>query len=55
MAHLVQIGKDFHNHTIGFLETLHAFRFFSAASAPHVKPWHDTFLNCEDHQRWYQP
>jgi hypothetical protein len=50
MAHLLQIGKHLDNHTIGLLEALHTARFCSAASAPHVKPWHDTFPNCENYQ-----
>jgi len=48
MAHLVQIGKDLHDDTIGLVEALRTFWFSSAASAPHVKPRH-TFLNCEDY------
>ena len=52
MAHLVQIGKDFHYQTVGLLEALRTFRFFSASSAPHFKPRHDTFPRCEDYQRY---
>jgi len=29
---------------------LRTFRFCSAVSASHVKPWHDTFPNCQDYQ-----
>jgi len=51
MPRFVQFGKDLYNHTIGLLEALHTLQFCSAASAPHVKPWHDTFPNCENYQR----
>src|SRR5262252_1244427 len=44
MARLMQVGEGLHHHTIGFLEPLRAFRFCSAAPAPHAKPCHDTFV-----------
>jgi len=42
MARLMQVGERLHNYTIGLLEPLRAFRFCSAAPAPHAKPCHDT-------------
>ena len=50
MARLMQVGERLHNHTIGLLEPLRAFRFCSAAPAPHAKPCHDspsTFLDLD--------
>src|SRR5215472_11101233 len=44
MARLMQVGEGLHYHTIGLLEPLRAFRFCSAAPAPHAKPRHDTFV-----------
>ena len=38
----MQVGECLHHHTIGLLELLRAFRFCSAAPAPHAKPCHDT-------------
>src|ERR1700746_459433 len=38
----MQVGECLHHHTIGLLELLRAFRFRSAAPAPHAKPCHDT-------------
>src|SRR5690349_5197069 len=38
----MQVGECLHHHTIGLLELLRAFRFCSAAPAPHTKPCHDT-------------
>ena len=43
-ARLMQVGECLHHHTIGLLEPLRAFRFCSAAPAPHAKPCHDTFV-----------
>jgi hypothetical protein len=42
MVRLMQVGERLHNHTIGLLEPLRAFRFCSVAPAPHAKPCHDT-------------
>ena len=39
----MQVGERLHNHTIGWLEPLRAFRFCSGAPAPHSKPRHDSF------------
>jgi hypothetical protein len=41
MARLMQVGERLHDHTIGLHEPLCAFRFCSAAPAPHPKtmPW----------------
>src|SRR6516164_8327539 len=40
MARLMQVGECLYHHTIGLLEPLRAFRFCSAAPAPHAKPCH---------------
>jgi len=45
MARLMQVGECLHHHTIGLLGPLRAFRFCSAAPAPHAKPGHATFLD----------
>src|SRR6516225_6840134 len=42
MARLMQVGERLHNYTIGLLEPPRAFRFCSAAPAPHATPCHDT-------------
>src|SRR6516164_9267438 len=42
MVRLMQVGERLHNYTIGLLEPPRAFRFCSAAPAPHAKPCHDT-------------
>jgi hypothetical protein len=39
----MQVGECLDHHTIGLLEPLRAFRFRSAAPAPHATPCHDTF------------
>jgi hypothetical protein len=56
----MQVGECLHHPLIGSLELLRAFRFRSAAPAPHTKPCHDTsgstflddlnFLNLAMHQ-----
>jgi hypothetical protein len=47
----MQVGERLHNYTIGLLEPLRAFRFYSAASAPRAKPCHgsvpSTFLGLD--------
>src|SRR6516225_1824545 len=42
MVRLMQVGERLHNYTISLLEPPRAFRFCSAAPAPHAKPCHDT-------------
>src|SRR5262249_18406111 len=44
----MQVGECLHHHTIGLLELLRAFRFCSAAPAPHAKPCHDTSVHSLD-------
>ena len=53
MPRFVQIGKDLYNHTIGLLEGCIRSGFARRLPLPNFKPWHDTFLNCEDYQRGY--
>jgi hypothetical protein len=44
MARLMQVGECLYHHTLGLLEPPRAFRFCSAAPAPHAKPCHDKFF-----------
>src|SRR5262249_51379288 len=43
-ARLMQVGECLHHYTIGLLEPRRAFRFCSAAPAPHAKPRHGTIF-----------
>jgi hypothetical protein len=43
-ARLMQVDECLHHYTIGLPEPPRAFRFCSAAPAPHAKPRHGTFF-----------